>query len=571
LKWNSNAEIAEAAERLYGHINNLELYVGLQAEETKRLVEGAGLCPGYTISRAILSDAMALTRGDRYFTADYTPYNLTAWGFADSQRDAHAPGHGSILGRLILRALPEEFTDNSTYAWFPLQTPKSMKVFLDNLGTTDQYSFNRPADAPVTAVARHYNDVRQILGSAQFRPSYGDKAARVISGEGFFLASNNDTQSQRDQREVLRVLQASPDQTEKIAQYFYERTRKLIVSKSYTLADKGVKYVDIVSEVLRYVPLYWTATELAGLTLKVDKHSPGDYTESELYDMITDIYSFLFLDADPSKAMKLEARVKDHIKDLQRHIKANILEDVGGRLSIAGLVGTIQSLFSAKAKKHKLSIAENLFANGGSIEQTTNNVLSLLVGASVELSQSIINVVNYYLDKDHVVNQLRASDAKNPALEGYIYEAMRIDPPFRGVYRESLIDQTVGSLTLSKGQRVFVDLANASQDPHVFPDPTVVNVNREPRDRYLTGDGVTRSLGVELTTKIMSQVLRAVFEFDHIRRGPHPSGCLKRYKVAEENTLRYEYLGTDHLPTAWPNTLVLQYNVPVAQASGNSA
>ena len=94
--------------------------------------------------------------------------------------------------------------------------------------------------------------------------------------------------------------------------------------------------------------------------------------------------------------------------------------------------------------------------------------------------------------------------------------------------------------------------------PHVFPDPSVVNVNREPRDRYLTGDGVTRSLGVELTTKIMSQVLRAVFEFDHIRRGPHPSGCLKRYKVAEENTLRYEYLGTDHLPTAWPNTLVLQ-------------
>jgi hypothetical protein len=48
---------------------------------------------------------------------------------------------------------------------------------------------------------------------------------------------------------------------------------------------------------------------------------------------MTDVhYSFLFLDADPSKAMKLEARVKDHIKDLQRHIKANILEDVGGRV-----------------------------------------------------------------------------------------------------------------------------------------------------------------------------------------------------------------------------------------------
>lgn len=42
--------------------------------------------------------------------------------------------------------------------------------------------------------------------------------------------------------------------------------------------------------------------------------------------------SFLFLDADPSKAMNLEERVKAHIKDLQRHIKTNILEDVGGKV-----------------------------------------------------------------------------------------------------------------------------------------------------------------------------------------------------------------------------------------------
>jgi len=78
----------------------------------------------------------------------------------------------------------------------------------------------------------------------------------------FFLASNDDSESQRNQREILRVLQASPDQPDKIANYFYERTRKLIVSKSYVLADKGVRYVDMISDVLRYVPLYWTATEL---------------------------------------------------------------------------------------------------------------------------------------------------------------------------------------------------------------------------------------------------------------------------------------------------------------------
>jgi hypothetical protein len=46
LEWNPNPEIADAAEKLYGHIDHLELYVGLQAEEAKTVVEGAGLCPG---------------------------------------------------------------------------------------------------------------------------------------------------------------------------------------------------------------------------------------------------------------------------------------------------------------------------------------------------------------------------------------------------------------------------------------------------------------------------------------------------------------------------------------------
>jgi len=49
LEWNSDPEIATTAERLYGDIDYLELYVGLQAEEAKPLVDGAGLCPGTLI------------------------------------------------------------------------------------------------------------------------------------------------------------------------------------------------------------------------------------------------------------------------------------------------------------------------------------------------------------------------------------------------------------------------------------------------------------------------------------------------------------------------------------------
>jgi linoleate 10R-lipoxygenase len=68
-------------EALYGHPDNIELYVGIQAEEAKKpFFPGSGLCPGFTISVAILSDAVALVRGDRFYTVDYSPANLTNFG-----------------------------------------------------------------------------------------------------------------------------------------------------------------------------------------------------------------------------------------------------------------------------------------------------------------------------------------------------------------------------------------------------------------------------------------------------------------------------------------------------------
>lgn len=41
----------------------------------------------FTISRAVLSDAVALVRGDRYYTLDYNPRNLTNWGYCEAQYD----------------------------------------------------------------------------------------------------------------------------------------------------------------------------------------------------------------------------------------------------------------------------------------------------------------------------------------------------------------------------------------------------------------------------------------------------------------------------------------------------
>ena len=62
--------------------------------------------PRLHITRAILSDAIALARGDRFFNQDLMLYNLIPWGFVDCQRDLN--GWGS-LGRLFLRTLPSQY------------------------------------------------------------------------------------------------------------------------------------------------------------------------------------------------------------------------------------------------------------------------------------------------------------------------------------------------------------------------------------------------------------------------------------------------------------------------------
>lgn len=78
---NPDPEVCRRLQQLYDSPDSVELYPGLVAEKPKQpMIPGSGLCINYTTSRAILSDAVALVRGDRFYTVDYSPKNLTNWG-----------------------------------------------------------------------------------------------------------------------------------------------------------------------------------------------------------------------------------------------------------------------------------------------------------------------------------------------------------------------------------------------------------------------------------------------------------------------------------------------------------
>lgn len=315
MEWNSNPEIAEAAQKLYGDIELLELYVGLQAEEAKPVIDGAGLCPGesmilgicfsagvrfadsrtiptaYTISRAILSDAIALTRGDRFFTADYTPFNMTAWGFADCQRDPTAPGYGSTLGRLFLRALPNHYTHDSTYTWFPLMTPDAMGSILTNLGDAKKYDLGNPKEFQDHPRVGSYREVASILKSPkQFAAAHQARASHIVKGAGyvtlhfyhpsppahscinfsFFISSEDSERAEREQRDIIGALTGVPGSTEKITEYFFAKTRELITRESNGIVGSNTKTVDLARDVLKFVPIHWAADLVSSMDMSLE-------------------------------------------------------------------------------------------------------------------------------------------------------------------------------------------------------------------------------------------------------------------------------------------------------------
>ncbi|EKM81762.1 hypothetical protein AGABI1DRAFT_90139 [Agaricus bisporus var. burnettii JB137-S8] len=553
-EWNSDPAVAKCAEKLYGNIENLELYVGLQAEEAKPLMEGAGLCPGYTISRAILSDAIALTRGDRFFTHDFTPYNLTAWGFADCQRDPGAFGFGSTMGRLLLRTLPDHYSENSVYTFFPFMTPKSMHTNLENIGVLKQYDLDRPSVRPSSVTFSDYKDVAHILEStADFDIVYKEHASRVIKGSGFYPVED-----EKARNDVINALSGSPKLVDSIGRYFYETTQKLILENSFTFVGGETFGIDLIKYVIREVPVHWAATDVAGIQLKTKENPCGEYTPTELFDILSDIYSFIFIDIEPSKVRVLQYKVEKQIKDLLDLIEIHL--GVGNRFTINGIIGTVSSFFhkSKRSEEHH-EIVKRIDELGLSTDQLANTILAIMV-SSVGLSLTLTNIINLYLGSDHDVTLKKLARHDDPQVfTGFVYEGLRLDPAFQGYYRVATKDQTIGKNELKKGDRVFADIGSANLNEKMFSEPSKVDPSRS-TSACIFGDGPLRFLGETLTVKITSQVLRAIYAYNNVRRAPGASGKLKRFTEGSHPQYHFAYLDRDFKISPWPTSLTIQYD-----------
>jgi len=122
-EWNANEGIATAASKLYnGNIDDLEPYPGFHAEGHR---DDGLLTPEpydrlriHTMRNGLLFDAIALIRGDRFFTTAFNENNFTKWDYDEVQRDPKNHAFGGHIHFDTLRT--NYFPENSAYSWFPM-------------------------------------------------------------------------------------------------------------------------------------------------------------------------------------------------------------------------------------------------------------------------------------------------------------------------------------------------------------------------------------------------------------------------------------------------------------------
>jgi len=541
----SDKYVQEQLKHLYDHPDKVEIYPGIVVEDAKKpMAPGSGLCPGYTTSRAVLSDAVALVRGDRFYTKDYNPSTLTNWGYrcVDSDTDID---NGCVFYKLFLRAFPNHFKQNSVYAHYPLTVPYAMQEALKDLKKDKLYDFSKPKPASAMHVFKEYKLATEILlDQTTFKVGWG-KAMEFIMGpyaKEFMLAG--DTPTNTASREMMSKALYVQDWEKDVRSFYTSKTRELLAEKSAHIAD--FNQVDMIRDVGNLAHIHFCA-ELFMLPLKTSSRPHGIFTESELYLILSSVFALIFFDVDPAGSFPLHVKARKATQVLGSVIEKNVEAIAHG-----GLVHAITKAVwpeQGALQLYGIHLIQRLLQSGMPAPQLVWGHVFGTAGAMVaNQGQLFAQTLEFYIlgggEKHWAAIQALALDESDEAfgeLVHYALEGARLNGE-TAVMRDVASDAYIGTTKIGAGDRVFVDLRAASHDPAVFPDPDAVDLTR-PLDAYIhLGFGAHQCLGLPMVRVIMATMLKEVAKLKNLRPAPGPQGKIHKVPKSAEEYPFHAYL-----------------------------
>ncbi|KAJ4474426.1 heme peroxidase [Lentinula aciculospora] len=540
-EWNSDHSVARAAEILYKDIDNLELHVGMQAEQAKVPGPGAGLCPGYTISRAILADAVCLTRGDRFLTVDYTPFNLTTWGFADCQYPTAPDGSfGGMLTKLLFRHFPAYYPARSAYAHFPFLDPIYMEKELQKRGTADQYVWTRPrppvgVQAGEVSSINNYAEVKKMLNFTQeWKSDYYLKLGTVVAGLK--------NPKLPDMKLVNTLLDDSSDEW---PSFFAQETQRLIKDRcvDHAGSQANLKFVDIVNDVINVLPVRWICQKLAGLEIG------KEVLESEYINELNNVCRYVFMDWDPVYDWQLRESSTKLFREFNKGVKHHLETE-------SGFVSNTLSHF-AKSLATRPAFLVKLHKEGRKMraDELATALFCAVVPTAAQWAQNVAHIVNYYVEAGRVeervelVTLIKKGKVAGRAMD-LIKNALVNDPVVFATPRTALKGTSIVKLdgnSVVAGETVFANIIEANAN----------RPNGEPGIHTAGEHGYLLSPG--FFEKVTPVVVAEILALSNLQRGPGASGVFTRFTQHLHGVPEQVYVDARGGLTPFPTSLTLSH------------
>jgi len=574
-EWNENPETSRAAELLYGHIDNLELYPGLQAECTKPPVPGSGVCPGQTTGRGILDDAVSLVRGDRFLTYDFNSSTLTNWGVS-KLGDLPQGTYGGMLAKLIFNALPGQYTGTSTYALLPFYTPEAIKGILEGNKVLAKYDTKRPEPNVLKLVGIHTQEgVKKVFEDREnFRVMYQAAIKQCTDGHEFMIGW--DEQKQHDDRSsILHKVFFEEGFEKNVTQYFRETVKSLIQKNSLKYADNR-RSIDVVRDVCNVAPIMWLAKRFA-IPIKSDKNPRGLVTLPQLFDIYLVLFmyqSFNILPVNEWKLREAALTVAPLLrKILETHLKTQ-----------QGYTETLVDWFAKGSAYEVGPDADRLYhalnKTGLPIGDLVGDCIGMGTPVAGNITQQASLLIDLYLSKGYEQHKARIVElaqrddgASDKELSGYVWEGMRHAGVVPGLPRVAARDITVqdgarGPVHIKAGQTVLIATSSAAMDPAAFPNPEKIDPHRPLSSYTLLGHGLHFCFGARIVGPALVATLKEVFRLKNLRYiGPNENSMNPNDKTGRFSFLYHEfagvktkvYLDADAKETPIPTSLRLIY------------
>lgn len=573
-EWNPDKDVAAAAEKLYGHVDQLELYPGLLAEEAKPNMPGSGVMPGHTIGRGILDDAVALVRGDRFLTYDLNSSTLTNWGLSQL---VPVPGaYGGFFAHLLFRGLPYAWGRGyNSYSLLPFYTPKSVRHILSKNKVLDKYETDRPAPTLKLHGIHSFSACKAAFHDRDtFRVFYDRNLQPLTARAGFFLGY--DDHARHDpMKSTMHEAFFEPGFEAHVRDFFRKHTVAAIQqsSLSFDRAKDKRHQLNVVRDVFNKVPVLWVADKYA-IPLKTATTPHGLLSPFELHALLTALFIYSSFDIIPHAAWVLR-QAAEQFGPLMRKILA-------ARMAInSGVREKVHDIF-AKGTAYEVSEqADHLYHTLIKKKVPTDKAVGALLGTMIPIAGNQTQQAGLLLDlfltpgyeyaKDRIVELAARDDADaEEELEMWVWEGMRVAGVVPGLPRMAARDVTVPdgdggrTVDIKEGEQVILATSKAHLDPAQFPDPLRLDPKRDRKSYILMGSGLHLCFGARLVAPSIVAMLREVFKLKNVRRAPGmPGRFIKMHEDlghVHDAARIHLYLDTNSREGPVPSTLMIEYD-----------